>query len=310
MNKLPETKRPFSLMLSKSACVWVYFFVSLAYQSLPSKVPFVGARNYGNEITLMFKWSARNVKSSFFKTPPLLGVKPDWCVAYGLSGLDGGEGGYLCGFISDSQKKIYVHPKYDCNRRLRTGHCMKLTEDIAFTISAQEFIEPYTKNNLTSLDVLHDTNTVEKEDLYRTAGSIMNVRRAWSSRFNPENDWESLKFHHGYQKSIYKNILGITIFLVSHGIVLAPIAGLFLFIGNKTWIQPEPKSPALSWGISNGYPIPYKPSNWWWFFGLIMLFNWLWPGIIIFTWRVIKGKQYKKDLKLWEEKWMDNKKME
>ena len=99
-----------------------------------------------------------------------------------------------------------------------------------------------------------------------------------------------------------------TIFLVSYGIVLAPIVGLFLLIGNKTWIQPEPKSEALSWAKFNGYPIPYKPSNWWWIFALIMLFNGVLPGIIIFIWRGIKGKQYEQDLKSWEEKWIDNQK--
>jgi len=310
MNAVQDNKNPFFGQLSRSTWVWAYFFVSFAYQFLPSKVPFVGARNYGNEMALLFKWSAKNVKSSFFQNPPLLGVKPDWCVAYGLSGLDGGEGGYLCGFVSDSQKKIYVHPKYDCSKRLKTGACLKLKEDIAFTFSAQEFIEPYRKNNLTTLEVLHEKNIFEHEGLYRKTNSIGNVRRAWSPMFNPEKDWASLKFHHGNHKSLYKNIFGITIFLVSFGIVLAPIIGLFLFIGNKTWIQLEPKAQALSWAKSNGYPIPYKPSNWWWLFGLILLLNGVWPGIIIFIWRTIKGKQYKKDLQSWDEKWIDNQKMD
>ena len=96
--------------------------------------------------------------------------------------------------------------------------------------------------------------------------------------------------------------------LIMSGLSQAPIIGLFLFIGNKTWIQPEPKSEALSWAKFNGYPIPYKPSNWWWIFALIMLFNGVLPGIIIFIWRGIKGKQYEQDLKSWEEKWIDNQK--
>ena len=90
MNEVQENKNHFSLKLSRSTWVWAYFFISCAYQFLPSKVPFVGARNYGNEMAFLYTWSARNVKPSFFQNPPLLGVNPDWCVAYGLSGLDGG----------------------------------------------------------------------------------------------------------------------------------------------------------------------------------------------------------------------------
>ena len=308
MNEVQENKNYFSLNLSKSTWVWAYFLISCAYQFLPSKVPFVGARNYGNEMAFLYTWSARNVKPSFFQNPPLLGVNPDWCVAYGLSGLDGGEGGYLCGYIRDFQKRIYALPRYDCSKRLKTGGCLKLKEDIAFTLSAQEFIKPYKNNNLTTLDILHEKDAFKNEGLYKKITSIRNVRSAWSSMFNPEKDWGALKFHHGNRKSLYKNIFGITIFLVGYGIVLAPIVGLFLLIGNKTWIQPEPKSEALSWAKFNGYPIPYKPSNWWWLFALIMLFNGVLPGIIIFIWRGIKGKQYEQDLKSWEEKWIGNQK--
>ena len=59
--------------------------------------------------------------------------------------MDGGEGGYLCGYIRDFQKRIYALPRYDCSKRLKTGDCLKLKEDIAFTLSAQEFIKPYEK---------------------------------------------------------------------------------------------------------------------------------------------------------------------
>ena len=154
-------------------------------------------KTYGNEIALLSGWSARNVKPSFFPNPPLLGVKPVWCVAYGLRGLDGGDGFYL---VSDSQKK-YVYLIYDCNKRLETGACLRLKEDIAFCLLAQEFIEPY-KNNVSKLDILYEKDAFKKESFDITLNSIRNVRNEWSLKFNPEKDWESLRFYHDDRKSV------------------------------------------------------------------------------------------------------------
>ena len=210
---------------------YFYFYLcsTFLYSFLPWKVPLRGASVYGNKDAFLYSWSAVRVKNSFLKNPPLLEDKAEWCLAYGLSGLDGGERGYICGFERSEKKYIYINPVYDCTKRYQEGRsdCEKLLDNSLVRVYP---IDEFLNSTNYMYENLYKNLGTEKfyslKEKYPDATS--SVRGAYRD-LNPNKDWFWLKLHYSNSPTFREVTSWINLFIFV-GYLLLPLTILFVVI--------------------------------------------------------------------------------
>ena len=202
-----------------------YLCLSFLYLFLPWKIPLRGASTYGNTGAFLSAWSASRVKKSFLENPPFLEENASWCLAYGLSGLDGGEGGYICGFERNEKKYIYINPVYDCTERSKEQNynCKKIDNSLVRVYSIDEF--------LGSDHYIPKSKNTEKyfsfKEKYPNATTY--VRKAYQD-LNPNKDWFWLKLHYSNSSVFHELTSWIYLFIFIGNSILLPFTIIFIFI--------------------------------------------------------------------------------
>ena len=213
-----------------------YGLICLSYPFIPKKVCLVGANGLNNS-SFLSNWYAYRMKKSYLENPPLLNTKAEWCLAYGMSGLDGGEGGVICGYLNNNKKFIYVNPHYDCSSRNKNGDCNKIRDSLVRKYTVNDFlvseydikkrrIKDIVDGNYSSKDNINNKKAID----FKYPLATTYVRRAYSG-FNPFSDWFWFKLHYG-ESSFYSNIISFFIFIFFPGTtILYPfIAPYFLYL--------------------------------------------------------------------------------
>ena len=143
-----------------------------------------------------------------YKNLPLLNEKADWCLSYGMSGLDGGEGGIMCGYGIEDKKFIYINPYTDCSLRDENSNCKNIKDQQINKFQIEDFLNLDSKKKFPN--------------------SIRNVRRAYKE-FDPNLDWFWFKYHYG-ELNRFNQIFRNVYLILFPGFLLGPFVITFLII--------------------------------------------------------------------------------
>lgn len=223
-----------------------YGLICLFYPFSPFKIILQGANGLNNS-TGFSNWYASRVKKSYVENLPSLTEKPEWCLAYGMAGLDGGEGGIICGFKKDKSKFIYINPYYDCVNRDENYDCVNIENKLIRKYAAGDFIKTYNfeyfNQTFREFQEEYKNETLSYDDalalFYKiNPREISYVRQAYRG-FDPNSDWYWFKLHYG-DSSAYREITDFFILILWPGTtILWPfIAFYFLYLLLKEFIKP------------------------------------------------------------------------
>ena len=202
-----------------------YLCLSFLYLFLPWKVPLRGASTYGNKVAFLSAWSASRVKKSFLEKPPFLEENASWCLAYGLSGLDGGEGGYICGFERNKKKHIYINPVFDCTERSKDQNynCKKIDNSLVRVYPIDEFLG-------SAHNIPKSKNTERYYSLKeKYPNATTSVRNAYQD-LNPNKDWFWLKLHYSNSSFFHELTSWIYLFIFFGNLIFLPLTITIIFI--------------------------------------------------------------------------------
>ena len=226
----------------------IWILVGILFQFIPWKLPFYGARYYQEKGFFMGGVNYRTLDKKYIPSS-LTPMSNDWCVEYRFWGLDGGQGGIICG-----EKKIIkiFGPTDRCygNENPLFGYCDKYQDnsdsvvslgtysddDLKF-IRSGEFMNLFNRDNLTPFEL----------EMRRQVSSQMRIIRIWGNEFNDETDWKILTFHHG-RFSFLGNFIAIFFTLLSN--FLIPIFLIFLMLFTKYLFKAIRK--LSSWFVGKG----------------------------------------------------------
>lgn len=185
----------------------IYILICCLISVFLSPIVHFGAGGLNNG-TLLSHWKAYRIKDSYFKNLPMLNEKTDWCLGYGMSGLDGGEGGIMCGYGTKDKKIIYINPYYDCSLRDENNNCKNIKDQQINKYQVDDFLNLNLKKKFPS--------------------SIRNVREAYKD-FDPNLDWFWFKYHYG-ELNRFNQIFRNVYLILLPGFLLGPFVITFLII--------------------------------------------------------------------------------
>ena len=207
----------------------IWILVGILFQFIPWKLPFFGAHYYQEKGFFMGGVNYRTLAKKYIPSS-LSPMNNDWCVEYSFWGLDGGQGGIICG----EKKLIKIFGPTDrCygNENPLFGYCDKYQdnsdsvvsfgtysdEDLKF-IRSGEFMNLFNRDNLTPFEF----------EMRRQVSSQMRIISVWGNEFNDETDWKILTFHHG-RFSFLGNFIAIFFTLLSNFLIPLFLIVLMLF---------------------------------------------------------------------------------
>ena len=106
--------------------------ISIAVSCVGLPVSLVGPSSHLNRQALLFHWSVYPLNKQYWNMENVSTFEPSWCLGYGLSGLDGGHTGILCGFNRGAEKFVYHIPNEylsGCtSRKNKRGDCKMMLQ--------------------------------------------------------------------------------------------------------------------------------------------------------------------------------------